>query len=104
MNSQIYKRFSSGESALKYIKERVEDWEEYLNGFAEGFAEGKQRPLVIGWQTLEEVSLRGIADGLAESDAELADGSPNPDSFEVVEELVKEEEHIDSKGNKSCSC
>tara|TARA_Y100000296_G_C5179814_1_gene263011 strand:- start:22288 stop:22500 length:213 start_codon:yes stop_codon:yes gene_type:complete len=70
MSQEIYKRFSSGESALKYIQERVEDWEMYLNDFAEG-----------DWQTLEEVTLRGIADGLAESDAELADGTPNPDAI-----------------------
>jgi hypothetical protein len=70
MSQEIYKRFSSGESALKYIQERVEDWEMYLNDFAEG-----------DWQTLEEVTLRGIADGLAESDAELADGTPNSDAI-----------------------
>ena len=68
-----YKTFSSKNNALNYVQSRVHNWEDYLNGFAE-FHD------VEDWTELKEVSLRGIADGLAESDRLLADGSSNPDA------------------------
>ena len=70
-----YKRFPNEKEALKYIQTVMENWEFYLQGFAEDMTKSGD------WQDIDEVSLRGIADGLAESDAELADGTPNPDAF-----------------------
>jgi|TARA_B100000745_G_scaffold216168_1_gene143685 hypothetical protein len=78
MNSSTelnYKRFATGKAALEYIQSQFSDWEAYLNDFAEIGTPEKD------WTSLDEVSLRGIADGLAESDAELADGKSNPDAL-----------------------